>query len=662
MGAVVAKRTYFFAALLPLVWSFGDVRFQATAVERNDYIPLRVVRWKIPVPNNPRDRQYLEAETQRRQGLQHAALPVVQPLVVTLPVEDGGEPPAMLVLTRTPLRLIAIDLAVGTRSWFYPPHAPLRGLEDRATKPNEQPPDDLWRDTLRRRTWELGLYGQLASDGRRIYFVEVSRDWSKTPAGVFVRRGTLPEMLPPQTSRLVALELRREGWLSWSVGGQSGGNDPQLANSFVLGAPRTRNEWLYAIFQQDKQIQLATLAADSGKLAWKLKLADVAEDELSLENDLRLSGFTPLLVAGRLICPTSLGGVVCVSEKTKSIAWKWDPPPPPEADARAKFLGQATRFRLGERTWAECKLLAHDGAVVFTMPGVASLVCLEIDSGKVRWRVDRGDALFAVGIHDDHVVLAGQRAITARRLTDGSTAWTAELPKQQVPSGRGFVHAGVYHQPLTGSQLMRIDLATGERIDVVDMPATLGNLAIHEATIIAHGPSEAASYHAVGPLRKRVDARLKRNAADAQALGMRGVLAMQDGDFAAAIEYFQASLKQHPNDFFQNQLIDALAVGLRSNFAKYHSTASELESAILSSPKQFAIRRALAEGFLARGDTNAAWRMWLKLADSDSAAADSLRDDSHTIEVDPQTTATRQRWLQNMLRRIHDRSTPPHPK
>ena len=183
-------------------------------------------------------------------------------------------------------------------------------------------------EELKQRIWEDHAFGQVSSDGRQVYVID---DLSyapmanvPTPAVWVGRRG---QQFPNPTAAksynlLVALDLQKQGYQVWAVGGTVGDN-PALAGAFFLGPPLPVGDQLYVLAEFGGEIRLLCLDARTGGLDWKQQLAVLQEEQYNIvwDRSRRLAAASPSLAEGILICPTSAGDAVAVDLSTRTLRW-----------------------------------------------------------------------------------------------------------------------------------------------------------------------------------------------------------------------------------------------------------------------------------------------------------------------------------------------------
>src|SRR5439155_491677 len=98
---------------------------------------------------------------------------------------------------------------------------------------------------------------------------------------------------------LVALDLARQGYQLWAVGGTTGDN-PALAGAFFLGPPLPLGDLLYAIAEFNGEIRLVCLDPRSGNVEWKQPLAILlAEQPMMYDCQRHLACASPSLADGK---------------------------------------------------------------------------------------------------------------------------------------------------------------------------------------------------------------------------------------------------------------------------------------------------------------------------------------------------------------------------
>src|SRR5262249_54330670 len=142
--------------------------------------------------------------------------------------------------------------------------------------------DPLHNPGLIERFWQDSTFGTVASDGGQVYLID-DLDISAAPTNVINGQVILGN--PPRGGRIIignsgvetgksfnklaAYDLQTQGKLKWTVGGQSGEDEPQLAGAYFLGPPLPLEGKLYVLAEmKSSEIKLCVLDAKTGKLDW----------------------------------------------------------------------------------------------------------------------------------------------------------------------------------------------------------------------------------------------------------------------------------------------------------------------------------------------------------------------------------------------------------
>jgi outer membrane protein assembly factor BamB len=434
-------------------------------------------RWKLGTLDGPESQQF---STWRRSDADDVLFCCLHPLVV-------GD----LLLARSPRRLTAFDLRSGRLIWENPPP---NKIKDAKNSVSEQDPE-LWQ-----RFWEDAPFGQLSSNGREVFLLDglgVAQAGNSAPRAIFVR-GQLQIIAskPVQPyNRLVAIGLRQQGKLIWSVGGADGECEPQLAGFFFLGPPLPYGDRLYVLAEKEGTIRLCALNAARGNLEWSLVLAQ-AEAEILADPVRRLAGASPSMSEGILVCPTSAGAAAAVDPVTRRLLWGFQYPVAENLLDRGP-MGillpggriQPLRRQGINRTVRDAAAVLAAGRTLLLPVEADHLFCLDSASGELLWSCPREEMLFIAGVTQDKVVLAGERGLFARNLRTGKAAWRAEcleLPGKSQAIGRGLLAGQYYYLPSTWNELVKFDLNAGRIAERFPHKNPLGNLTAAGNLLISH--------------------------------------------------------------------------------------------------------------------------------------------------------------------------------
>jgi outer membrane protein assembly factor BamB/tetratricopeptide (TPR) repeat protein len=620
-------------------------------------VPLLNYRWSLPTVNEPSDELKVKSIGRSLRDSGQPNIAALQPLVV----QDT-------VIYRAPdsSKLLGVDLKTGKRTWVFPPFedGPLAPIA-RNTLPvtsRGAATVNLRDQELRQRVWEDHAFGQVSSDGRFVYVIDdlgyAAGSGTIRGPQVIVRAGGINV---PNSSwskphnLLVALDLSREGYQVWAVGGNEPGN-PALVGAFFLGPPLPLGDQLFALVEINSEIRLVCLNAATGALEWKQQLA-VVEDaqQIVFDRVRRLAGASPSFADGVLICPTSAGATVAVDLATRSLRWgyqykRWDW----IRRNTGAFGGRASYAapNPAQGNWLDSTATIADGSVILTPVESEELHCLDLLSGKARWPAQpRDDGLFVACVHRGKIIVVGKSQVRAVTLADGKPAWTEPIKLDaDMPTGRGFYTDKYYFLPLTGQQLAKIDLDEGTIVSRAKTEIDLGNAVCYKDQLVTQSAQHVASFFLTEPLLEWIDETLKKDPENPKAMSLKGQVLLQEGKRSESLDLLRRAVAKNPNDLSARSLLVKVMVSLlRDDFATNFALAEELDRLVTDPVQRREILRWRAQGLIKAGKHAEALAALLALADqwdravNPSASADALDSAERDLAVRPD------RWLQGQL-------------
>ena len=606
-------------------------------------LPHLRVRWEVPLLGPPK----LEALFEN----------LIDNLVRTkqvAPIASNVIAAGDYILTRTPQGLLAVDFRTGKRIWRSEPQREevLEMLVQSATNGEDQAANPEPVRAFARRLWEDYLYGVVSSDGERVYMVNnltmpLSQQYEFAP----FMGGDLPER--GATNKLTAYELATQGKLVWEINGQHAEGD--LEGMFFLGAPLAVGQSLYVLGESKSAVYLIALNRANGAVEWRQPLASL-ESSVQLDLQRRLQSMAPSYEGGIIVCPTGAGVVMGVDLAKRSFAWAY------RFDA-VSLMDNFNRGRedLGTtgmgRRWTENAVAIADGKVVLTPPESEYLHCIELQTGKLLWKIKRDNMTRLACIEDSRVLLVGHQKMKSVNLADGQPAWKKEtlgLGSGVQPAGTGFVSEGKYFLPLTSAEVIAIDLKEG-RIVARTSPrdgAPLGNLICHRGSVISQNGEYLDCYDQIDVLRKRSELQLEREPENVEALRTLGEVAYNEGRLSDAITLLDRAYRAAPEDVeTRDVLAECLMTALDGDFAAHGAKLpllKELQDGGVA--RQMSVLRIEAQGMMQSGDRQAATDACLKLYGLASDPEEML-----TIGRDHQTAISR--WVEAQLAAIWAEST-----
>ena len=422
-------------------------------------------------------REWLESQDER--NMQQLAV-AAEPLVVR------GQ-----LVVRDMNGVVAFELHTGRRLWSFPSALPLSEWLPRVMgQAGETNRIGAVRETLVTNS----ACRTLSSDGRRVFAIDVlptegktdlrddsaNDDSVKRELDVMTRLVALPLEESPRGSRTressdrslttSATEIARPVWTLDGMAAASKLGHRGCAVQF-LGPPVVVDDSLFVMgelfslddFAAEKNNQICLIAIDgsNGEPLWSQGLALVDAPFFRLKQRSRRNPVgSPTVADGMLICPTDVGLIVGVDLVTGRQRWVYS--------YRLGEMGQRREFYPepfgwdGTPTWP----VIHRDRVLLLSRFSEELHCLEATTGKLAWRVPRGDAVYIGAVTDDRILLVGEREVRAIAMpADGTQSSDAVEPiwSHMVGpvTGRGVRAGDDFLVPLKSGRVACLELASG---------------------------------------------------------------------------------------------------------------------------------------------------------------------------------------------------------
>ena len=403
--------------------------------------------------------------------------------------------------------------------------------------------------------FQHALHGVPSSDGSQVFLVQerLLLRGALPPArfGGFNPIGGSNAKQRGQWNTLAAFDLA-SGRPTWEVGGVKMDEpfDLPLSGTRFLGAPAPQDGRLYVVGEQDNEIRLHVLDAETGQPAWSQRIAYV--DGPALANPARRWASSHVAVAdGVAVCPTTVGWLVGVECSSRRILWahRYARPQPqdssrPGMPVMGGFPGGLSPGGPMASAWAAAPPVICGDRVVFTPHAEPVLHCLDLYTGRLLWQTKKGSFVYLAGGFGERVVLVGSDSVAALELSDGKPAWVHRLSSAEGrPAGRGVGTQGRYHLPLSSGQICTLGLADGKVIgrtylpETADSGAVLGNLVMSRGLVLALGPEGLTGYEQREALEARIKTALENDPADGWALLKQSELALLGRDHATAMQH-----------------------------------------------------------------------------------------------------------------------------
>ena len=609
--------------------------------------PLLVPRYRVPLTLHPEEERLLQ---QRRQLFSEQGIPI---LPAGMPLAIGN-----IILVQSRAGLVAIDFETGKRVWLRGRLSPSALADDsdddqRSEVEKTHPLDPFFFDTNS---------ATLASDGEHVFAIE-----SPLRLG---RRANLMRGPADMTNRLAAYGLS-DGRLCWELP-----RKPEtLKPRWYLGSPLPLGDELYVLVEEQQQISLEALAADTGERLWSQPLAEVdLEHDITNCQERRWAGLSPAFAEGILICPTGAGGTIAVDLTSRTLRWAYRFPIPNPPDIRQMRNGMQVGMRIFARGvdgqfviqnsdqamasgWLDSLPTIAGNFALLTPLDSDQLHCLDLHTGEVRWRVRRGEMLSLAGVIDRKVILLGQRGVTAVSLDDGQPCWPG-IPAHggqfanNRSCGRGLLTENRFYVPITSPGLIAIDLATGRVIDTSPSrdERLPGNLVAYRGEVISQGLGSLDVYHQTAPLKQAIETAMANDTDDPWAIGWRGELRLAAGDTVIGLNDIRRMFGPAGQRPAPSILSRGIRFALRNDFAAAAAYWQEGMALAETPPQAATIRQLASAGFFNANELASAWLVCRSALTANTPPPFSERlvpdrEDDHLMLAD-------KRWFQRQVHRL----------
>ncbi|KAA5540223.1 PQQ-binding-like beta-propeller repeat protein [Roseiconus nitratireducens] len=558
----------------------ADYPYLGGGASRNDgadgQLPLSTPRWMLETTATPREEQAL-----RLRGEELASSGRLIPPSWT-PIRVGDQ-----LLMRTTERLMGVDFRTGKRVWQYPWFQSDDSFEQEQSLTSRGGGQDEGDDLLERRVWNDLPYGQLSSDGERVYLLDDLSPVQTVQINPLMGIQNI-ESADSDRNTLVALELKTEGKTLWRLG-----QDPTIASelneAFFLGPPLPVDGSLYAIVEMAGDISLVCLDPATGNMRWRQQLVAIEGLGIQYDASRRTAGAAPTYHEGVLICPTGAGATVAVDLGDRTLRWGNTYERRAESNALGRFQRAGdSPDELLER-WHHSLAVASGNSVLVTPVVTDVLYCFDLVDGKRRFNKPRLGAFYVAGIRDGKLFVIGARELRCYDLQNGRLQWTTDAkliaPGQQIV-GRGVFGPDRYIVPTSGNELISVSIEDGSELQRRTTRYPLGNLVAVDGELISQGPTTLAVAFGARTLGPKVDRMLEENPNNLDALIQKALLLTEQGNRQEALTVLQKAREIEPDSDEVLILSIAAMLGvLREEESPSPALVKELD-ALIDTPAQ----------------------------------------------------------------------------
>ncbi len=639
--------------------------------------PLLVPRYRVPLTRHPEEAKWLEARRQKALDSGQLLLPASTPLAV-----DGT------ILLHTPMGLLSVDFETGKRLWLQSGGAAAPVSENLGDGEDDPSSVAAARGRMLGPVFEDATSGTLASDGHLVFAVESHPDALMGFDFMELRQrnifnGGISRRGWNGGNSLVAYDLRDQGRRRWRLP-SSAADRPTNASSWFLGAPLPVSDQLFVLVEEMGEVRLDVLNSNTGSVLWSQPLVEL-EENVRVDNyenhTRRVSGLSPALAEGVLVCPTGAGTIVAVDLATRTLLWAFNYSVAGNDDMvvtrngiRVPRVGRIINGRMvvsagssrekGVRRWLDnCPVLANGCA--FLAPSESDqLHCIDLRTGAVRWQRPREEGLYVAGVVGGSLFVVGSLGVEALSVDNGEREWFTKLTKDgSAISGRGLVVEDKMFVPLDSPEVVAIDLDSGEVVGRSQGRggAVPGNLVAYQGEVISQGIDSLDVFHQTMPLENRIETAIDDSSSGekkAWALLWRGQLRLDRGAVDEGLSDMRTAASVLPGRFPP----DMMPAALMHAMAHAPSASKSIWKEFVDlQPPHATLKHGLrlaVDSLILNEELPDAWQACRRLYEEEA---------SHLTQVslqpmvpdsrDPDLSIKEERWLRSRLARIRERAS-----
>ncbi len=503
----------------------------------NGEMPLANPRWRVETTASSRQERTLRQRSDEMSTRSELPPPSFIPLKV------GDQ-----LLMRTTERLVGVDYRTGKRVWEYPWYSAYEGFDEDEESFDAIPGDEGPGDLLSQRVWNDLPYGQMSSDGERVFVLD---DLGQVEMASFSPIIGLQGTRPADAGRnsLVALDLKTQGKLLWQIGS---GEEQASAFSdvFFLGPPLPLDGNLYVMIEVAGDLCLSCLDPRTGSEHWRQQLVAIESGGVDVDPVRRVAGAMPTYHRGVLICPTGAGAVVAVDLVDRMLRWGRAYDRNVE-QSNSLFNGTGLDQNQLMKRWYSGAAIAIDDTVLLTPIESDRLFALDLLTGEESFpEKPRVKMRYLAGVRNERIIVVGSNQVRALHLRTGETVWSTPsdwLAAGQQVSGLGVFGDDEYLVPTTNNQLIRISLNDGSVLERRTTRFPLGNLVASDGELISQSPTLLSVAFGEQSLEPVVTAMLAKDPDNFEAMVRKAELLIQSGERDSALEYLSRARSLDPD-------------------------------------------------------------------------------------------------------------------
>ena len=599
-----------------------------------------------------------------------------------------GEPLILgdVVVVRTLTQLIALEGDTGRRLWEHSRDelllellAQLDGRKQMQPVPVSEPipapggigviPDQFFR-------WRLfadRTYLTLSSDGQAVFCVEPVAPRSGSSSGPRPPRPPGPPMPwqppfgglgllgDPNVNRLAAYDLQT-GKLLWQLGGHTEDKTP-LAGYFFQGPPLPLDGMLYLLAEQRGEIRLLALHASPGhrrppRLVWSQPLghAQYLPGE-SLRAFFRAtSGLAPTFAQGLLLCPTDAGVLVALEPTARQLRWGF-------VYKQSRNRRRPRPPRGGRLCWLDSLVRVYGQRVLLTPRDENWLYCLDLHSGRLLWKIPRGDNRLLLAADARGILLQADRALQLVDW-DGKSRWMKRFSTRGTTTGRALVTRERVYVPLSDGTLLAVDRRSGRELPqatfhtrsaqdpfAAEEQIELGSFVASGEVVLCLGVFGLERLENLRQLQARLTRQLQQHPQDVDTLLVAAEVYRRLKQWDQALEVLDRAYRLQQDTQTRRLLVSTLMEALEADFPRFQKHISRLRRLAVEPPQRTRLLRICATGYHQHGQPERALELYLELLQLASST-------SQLQQVEKDRWAQQGVWVVSQLRRLSQKLSP----
>lgn len=567
-----------------------------------------------------------------------------------------------IAVFRTIDALQAVDRQ-GRKLWMVPHDGTLQELLSSRIR-------DYWPDNgsrirsgLQERLFQGSRLGLISSDGESVFGVEVDdfafdSDFQRlTPDDE--GRLTL-DLTTGRTNRLTAYDIQ-SGRFLW----QRDATTESTSNGVqFLGAPLPIWGRLYVLVRADDEIRVQQLSPSTGETQrdWLLFTEPTPPMRGRLPAWMKtargsdLTGSSPSFADGVIVARTPGNRILAFDLSAGLLKWSWQGAQ--TAPSRNQLIGVIAFNKRPESEkpkrdlWSDPGVVIAEQSVLVASPRTDQLCCLDLETGKLKWKTTRKDGLYIACVQDGRVIVVGRSGMRAYRLDDGTPAWSedvVEWPGDSVTQGIGCFDGRQYCVPLSSMEVVAVDVATGHwtaRSRVRNAPSMPGNLTSINGDIWSLGLRGLRRFDSVSNRADDAGNLSSKSPENTDLLADWGEALLNGGRVDEAARVLSGIVEIDKKPQYKRLLARVVRDGVPIDATLRDQLTKTLQLDARSPDERIVLQISLAESRRRQGDHDGALAALLSIPQQISSLSELEKKDSLTRKQSDGRTVRLDRWFQ----------------